>query len=174
MSSIACPLFCDTLAFDDPSKRSAKCLDRRRCLFRLDSADFVVGCGAPRQPEREGRAFAQSALDGKVPTHSAREIAADGQSKSHAFTRLAQPAAKLHERLEYSLDIVALDADTRVRYPNVHVVLIKATGDCDIPGRLRELYRVRQKVHEDLLSLVGIGAHGETRIAFLVLVADSR
>src|SRR5688500_13381336 len=136
----------------------------RRCRFRL-----LLGGKA----ELEFRSNADSAVDGDVTAHSAREIAADRQAESGAFARAGECAPDLHERREDRFQLVLRYSRARIEHRQDDGVSARLARESDLPARVRKLDRVRDEIQHDLLDFRAIGERHGTVATFLVVEFQS-
>jgi hypothetical protein len=87
-----------------------------RLLFGGDAASIVQG---EWDQQGERRAFARDTLHGEVATHSARQIATDGEAKPDAIMRAGERVLDLNERLEDGSSAVGRNPNACVA--NVHL-----------------------------------------------------
>src|SRR5689334_4608456 len=108
---------------------SSQALGRLLATLRQTVGDHLP-LGSP-QREREGRPYADGAFHAEITFHTDGEVATDRESETGAFTRVAERAVELDERLEDHLEAIVRYPGACVAHVNQHVFVgrLAAHGD---------------------------------------------
>ena len=123
---------------------------------------MVISAAAPGKTQGELAPTTNDALDGDVAAHGARELSADRQSESDPAIIPAMGAGlELHEGNEDRVELVGGNADSRVAHLGSNRRAVGTALDCHAAAAVRELDRVGDEVHQNLIDLLAVRASDE-------------